>query len=411
MRLSLVILAFTLSVSQSSASALAEDIKVAVQVFDQSGKPANKVRVSSFWRANGSGKSADGTPLDLSVPENLKIHWGNVGQMDANRAKDTGKDGTCQLELHPRSRVIYAMSEDRNLGGIGIVPPELSDQQTVEIHLAPVVTVKGRFRSTSPKQPVDWTHIYIELPPNAARPIAINRFISCGSFEQRFEFKVPPGQYRLRGYGVSDSEIDDIDLTATTTPTVKIDGQKKVVDIGWLELAPQISLDTQKTESKKSGRWRDYQQHYGQPAPNWHTSFSRDAKSKLNISDLRGKWVVIEFWGFSCAPCLRDHLPKLIKFAKANETAKDRLQLMSVCIDTSGEIQNNKQFEAALAQVEKHVWSGTKLNFPVVIDTTFKTWERYGLPGLGVLVLVDPEGRLVKGDLETLQTILNKTSK
>jgi hypothetical protein len=31
-------------------------------------------------------------------------------------------------------------------------------------------------------------------------------------------------------------------------------------------------------------------------------------------------------------------------------------------------------------------------------DSTFKTWERFGLPGLGTVILIDPEGKLVKGD-------------
>lgn len=390
-----------------TATTVSADVTVSVRVFDGDGKPAHRARVNSFWRANGIGRSAVGEPLNLSDPENLKIYWGNLGQMGSFAAEDTRKDGTCNLTIHSRSRVLYAMSEDKEFAGIGIVPPDYSANQAIEIHLAAVVTVTGQFRPASPNQPVDWTHVYVELVPDVTRPIAINRFISCGSFDRRFQFKVPPGRYRLNAYGASDSLVDDIDLAATTTPTVKIDGRKKVVDVGWLELTHQTSLETLKMESKKSGRWQDYKDHYGEPAPDWHTSFAIDIEANVNIGDFKGKWVVVEFWGFTCAPCLRDHLPKLIRFAEAHEASKDKLQIISVCIGIGDEIPTKENFEAALDRVETNVWKGTKLNFPVVVDNTFKTWERYGLNGLGTLVLVNPEGKLVEGDLATLESILN----
>jgi hypothetical protein len=44
------------------------------------------------------------------------------------------------------------------------------------------------------------------------------------------------------------------------------------------------------------------------------------------------------------------------------------------------------------------------LPFPVLLDNTFQTTELYGLFGSGVsnLLLIDPEGKLVEGDLKTL---------
>jgi hypothetical protein len=41
-------------------------------------------------------------------------------------------------------------------------------------------------------------------------------------------------------------------------------------------------------------------------------------------------------------------------------------------------------------------------------NNTFKTWERYGIEGLGTIVLINPDGRIVEGDESTLQEILDK---
>jgi hypothetical protein len=53
------------------------------------------------------------------------------------------------------------------------------------------------------------------------------------------------------------------------------------------------------------------------------------------------------------------------------------------------------------------VWGGRAIPFPIVLDNTFSNWERYAIQGLGDYLLIDPEGRMVRGDLETLQQILD----
>jgi hypothetical protein len=44
--------------------------------------------------------------------------------------------------------------------------------------------------------------------------------------------------------------------------------------------------------------------------------------------------------------------------------------------------------------------------FPLVLDNTFQTWERFGIPGLGTAVLIDPNGNVVAGGLEELKRVL-----
>jgi hypothetical protein len=44
----------------------------------------------------------------------------------------------------------------------------------------------------------------------------------------------------------------------------------------------------------------------------------------------------------------------------------------------------------------------------VLLDPTFTTWERFGLPGLGTVILIDPDGNLVKGDETVLAEKLQR---
>jgi hypothetical protein len=72
-----------------------------------------------------------------------------------------------------------------------------------------------------------------------------------------------------------------------------------------------------------------------------------------------------------------------------------------ICIDEDGDLKSLAAMDTRLAPIVKNVW-GKPLPFPVLLDPTFKTLERYGLPGLGTVILVDPDGKLVEGDETTL---------
>jgi hypothetical protein len=95
-------------------------------------------------------------------------------------------------------------------------------------------------------------------------------------------------------------------------------------------------------------------------------------------------------------------------FYEKNARFKSRFEVVGLCIDYSGEIGTMTKLDSKVAPIETHAWKGKKIPFPIVLDNSFTSWERYGIPGLGTIVLVDPEGRLIEGDETTLQKILEK---
>ncbi len=66
-------------------------------------------------------------------------------------------------------------------------------------------------------------------------------------------------------------------------------------------------------------------------------------------------------------------------------------------MDVEGELKSVADLDKRLQPIVKNVW-GKPLPFPVLLDPSFTTMERYGLPGFGTLILIDPEGKLMKGD-------------
>jgi len=392
----------------------AQDREISGRVVDSKGAPVVDATVSTFWRSNGSAKRADGTDFDLGKRADLEEFWGRLGQMaplsvDSSQAVSDA-NGHFKLVVHNgRQRILMALDAGRNTGGIVELPDNANTKQMVEITLVPLVTVKASFRSGQDSKTFEWTHAYAEMRQNPERPLAINRVISCGSFDGRLEFRLPPGDYQLDAYGSSSLQSDDTDLRVHPAPEFTVRHSDSELDLGALELTmapPDRSM--LERQSKTEGRWHDATQHYGEAAPEWYSIDGRGIDHKKNIGQFKGKWVLLDFWGLSCAPCLGRGIPKMMDFYEKNSHLKDQFEIVGVCIDLSGDLDSIEKLDAALESIEKKVWKGKKIPFPIVLDNSFKTWERHGIAGLGTVVLVDPDGRLVEGDESTLQALLDK---
>ncbi len=197
---------------------IAQERSISGRVVDAEGKPVANVSVATFWRANGSAKRRDGTEFDVQDKAQLREYWGRLGQMEPNDSMETKGDGTFTISLRSRDRALFAMTSDRNYGCITEVPEDSDATATVVMQLTRLVTVKAEFWSSVKDKSFDWCHAYVELLPDEKYPLANNRLISCGSFDRRFEVRLPPGNYQLDAYGVTDSVADIIDLRVNPAP-------------------------------------------------------------------------------------------------------------------------------------------------------------------------------------------------
>ena len=102
----------------------------------------------------------------------------------------------------------------------------------------------------------------------------------------------------------------------------------------------------------------------------------------LALSSLRGKWVILDFWGSWCSWCIKG-MPKMKEYYAKYQ---DKLEILGVdCNDTV------EKWKAAVAKHEipwLHVyWDKEKGDNPV---------EMYAVRGFPTKVVIDPEGKVAK---------------
>ena len=133
--------------------------------------------------------------------------------------------------------------------------------------LVPVRTVRARFTCEGLGGKPEWTNVYVQSPKGNSRISAMD------SQDAAFEVLLPVGTYKLWMYG---NDVKDIRRDHEVPPG------EGVHDLGAVEFEPTfLAL------------------HHGKELPDWTVTDARGVeKGKALLSDFRGKWVLVEFWGF-----------------------------------------------------------------------------------------------------------------
>jgi len=384
----------------------ADSREITGRVVDDAGHPVAGAAVGHFWRANGPSVNSEGKPYDMKREEDIKALWGNLGRMEPSGIKTitTGEDGRFSINVSYRCRALMAMDPTRKTGGLALLARNKATDP-VEIRLGPLLKIRGSIEGPANGERPPWTHVYVLLPEDPTQPLASDKLVSCGSFDAKFEVSLPPSRYVIEGY----NDAQD----AFTYPYPEVDTSKATgdIDLGALKLSPSISSASVKiAKAKAAGTWIDHARRIGNQAPEWHLTDARGIDKSAKISDFKGKWVILYFWGFGCAPCLKNGLPELSKFVEENSANRDRFEVIGICVDDDGLLKSMADVDKKLDQVVTHVWNGKRLPFPIALDASFKTMESFGRAAFGP-ILIDPEGRLAEGDEKRLAETLKATKK
>jgi thiol-disulfide isomerase/thioredoxin len=111
----------------------------------------------------------------------------------------------------------------------------------------------------------------------------------------------------------------------------------------------------------------------------------------LDLKDLRGKFVLLDFWTYCCINCIHI-LPELKKLEQAYPNELVVIGVHSAKFETEQDSQNIT--DAVLRYEIEH---------PVVNDANHAIWDRYRISSWPSLRVIDPEGNLVAGDSGEVQ--------
>ena len=162
--------------------------------------------------------------------------------------------------------------------------------------------------------------------------------------------------------------------------------KKSVLTLTLLSLTMALVACTSKSKPAESAaatattEQTESTEESGEMAPDFELPNLQGATTKL--SGLRGKYVVIDFWGSWCVWCIRG-IPQMKTYYTKY---KDKMESLGVdCRDTEDKWR---------AAVEEHQlpWLQVRCDD----DNLRKLGSKYGIQGFPTKVVVDPEGKLIK---------------
>ena len=223
-----------------SSVSLAGTFAVTLNVLDADKKPVPNASAALFWNVRDAAMTNDG----------------------AAATDDHGKV-VLQVDDWNRPRVVMILSADRKSGGIVAVS---NDNREVTVTLVPTVRVKGKLECKELNFKPPWANTMV-IPDGVTSQVMQQMGESA-----EFDFMLPTGKYTLRSYGTDvEGRKDSITLTA----------DQREYDLGTLDLKPS-----------------EIARLKGKPAPGWKVTDARGIKKNSKLSDYRGKWLYLEFWGF-----------------------------------------------------------------------------------------------------------------
>ena len=232
---------------------------VAGRVLDEAGRPAASVTVAPVWMANGLRWDRIEEIQKTGKTEEL---WRNEGKMEplGKRFARTDAEGRFAIGIGDRENTLMALDEARGKGAI-IRLGKGEKITPVEARLQPLVRVSGSTRLSGGDKPLQWSMVYLNLPPDASEPLSRRRIGICGSFKTQFIFLVPAGEYILSASSDSPTakSVEDRSFTVVA-------GQEPL-NLGTLSLRPSLVLQERIDQSKVRGSWGHYKENFGKAPP------------------------------------------------------------------------------------------------------------------------------------------------
>ena len=291
-----------------------------------------------------------------------------------------------KYEWQRKSVMLYALDENTFSGFIDLNSDDLG--KNMELKLSPACKISIKLTSADLKnlgREVNWTNIQFSQNNK--------NILSTATTSGNFEFFLPAGEYNLYIGGAQlYSKFEQIKIQA---------GQKELNLNYDLEAERIVHLfGKQSPEIQKMKGWL-----YSKP---------------LTLKELRGKVVLIDFWGTWCGPCVAE-IPNMIKLY---DTYHDKgLVIIGIHDDSLNSI---KDLEKKIDELSKNNWDNKKIPFPIALDGGGNqniegnsrsakgiNTAAYGIQKWPTIIIIDKQGKLIKeynrkGDTEIIEKLLSE---
>lgn len=235
-----------------------------------------ELRIPAVVNPEGVVRDASGPVSGASIGSFWTSAEGSLIPFFGGATSDAEGRFRASLELHgnPQPLALLAFDATRARGALGVWNPNAP--APLELTLVPTTRVHGRFAYAETKATPSWTNVYITttLSENVdgVPRTRDERILSWSSKDATFDFRLPPGTYWFDGYGTDSLNVKQ---------ELRLAPNQAELDLGAVELPQTIVA-----------------RHIGKPAFPWTLSDARGLAKDAKLADFRGKWVVLEFWGY-----------------------------------------------------------------------------------------------------------------
>lgn len=218
------------------------------RVVDANGAPVVKANIGATWIPDGETKTG---------PLKLKPYRGVTSDAEGRFS--------IELDIGGGKTPLMAISLDGRLGCLTLI--DASTKTELQMIVRPMTTVRAKIQVESSIAPPESTNCVTWIG-DLRGPI----LFQADTFAPIFELSLPPGAYVFRLEARNSIAL---------RKEVRLDGNSPVLDLGLITAKPSI-----------------YSTLLGKTLPPLSYSEARGVPSGFRLEDTRGKWTILEFWGF-----------------------------------------------------------------------------------------------------------------